>query len=311
MTKSIEEYISELLFLHDCVIIPDFGGFIGNEISAVLNKQTGEISPPSKKILFNINLKTNDGLLISYISSKEQISQNIIKEKIRTFVNEINFKLSQSKVFRLNKIGLFTSGKEGNIHFIQDKSINYNIAAFGMKPVYKQAAERTNPNNKKLDATVDKIKNLKKRPKIAYRAAAVLLPLILLSYLSVWQEEKINEIYTQMASFFPFNQKESIKKNKLIAKNKESISTPETNIKHTTKPIVSQKKYYIIAGAFREKQNAYRMLNKLKNWNYSAEILKGSDLIRVSYSSFNEKENARVLLKEIRKENATAWILTK
>ena len=30
MNKTVEHYISELLFLHDCVILPNFGGFVGN-----------------------------------------------------------------------------------------------------------------------------------------------------------------------------------------------------------------------------------------------------------------------------------------
>ena len=68
MNKMVEYYISELLFLHDCVIIPNFGGFVGNPKSAKLNKITGVLSPPSKQILFNANLKTNDGLLITHIS---------------------------------------------------------------------------------------------------------------------------------------------------------------------------------------------------------------------------------------------------
>ena len=63
MNKSVVHYISELLFLHDCVIVPEFGGFIGNRKSAQLNKTTNSLTPPSKQILFNTNLKTNDGLL--------------------------------------------------------------------------------------------------------------------------------------------------------------------------------------------------------------------------------------------------------
>ena len=55
MNKTISKYISELLFLHDCVIIPEFGGFVGNNKSAVLNEITRTISPPSKEILFNPN----------------------------------------------------------------------------------------------------------------------------------------------------------------------------------------------------------------------------------------------------------------
>ena len=40
MKKTIDTYISELLFLYDCVIIPEFGGFVGNNKSAILNKKS-------------------------------------------------------------------------------------------------------------------------------------------------------------------------------------------------------------------------------------------------------------------------------
>ena len=81
MNKSVENYISELLFLHDCVIMPEFGGFVGNQKSAQLNKSTGALIPPSKQILFNPNLKTNDGLLIAHIANQEGITQNMAKQK--------------------------------------------------------------------------------------------------------------------------------------------------------------------------------------------------------------------------------------
>ena len=44
MKKNISEYISELLYTHECVIIPEFGGFVGNRKSAELNKKTGSLS---------------------------------------------------------------------------------------------------------------------------------------------------------------------------------------------------------------------------------------------------------------------------
>ena len=49
MKKSVEYYISELLFLHDCIIIPEFGGFVCNKKSAQLNKKTGILTPLQNK----------------------------------------------------------------------------------------------------------------------------------------------------------------------------------------------------------------------------------------------------------------------
>ena len=56
MKKNVSQYISDLHYTHDCVIVPNFGGFVGNRKSAELNKKTGSLSPPSKQILFNRNL---------------------------------------------------------------------------------------------------------------------------------------------------------------------------------------------------------------------------------------------------------------
>ena len=55
MKKPLEHYISDLLYIEDCIIIPDFGGFIVNDKSATINEKSGEITPPSKTILFLVN----------------------------------------------------------------------------------------------------------------------------------------------------------------------------------------------------------------------------------------------------------------
>ena len=43
MKNSIEKYISELLFQNDCVIVPDFGGFVCNNAPSELNEKTNSI----------------------------------------------------------------------------------------------------------------------------------------------------------------------------------------------------------------------------------------------------------------------------
>ena len=64
----IDVYISDLLYSYDCVVIPDFGGFVANYASAKVQAVQHKITPPSKKISFNKNLRTNDGLLNNYIA---------------------------------------------------------------------------------------------------------------------------------------------------------------------------------------------------------------------------------------------------
>ena len=68
MKHSIVHYISELLYYHDCVVIPEFGGFITTHKSSILDSNALKIYPPSKQISFNKKLQSNDGLLIQKIS---------------------------------------------------------------------------------------------------------------------------------------------------------------------------------------------------------------------------------------------------
>jgi hypothetical protein len=70
----LANYITDLLYRYDCVIVPDFGGFITNKVGAKINKETQTFYPPTKQITFNSLLKHNDGLLANYIASSENIS---------------------------------------------------------------------------------------------------------------------------------------------------------------------------------------------------------------------------------------------
>ena len=96
----------------------------------------------------------------------------------------------------------------------------------------------------------------------------------------------------------------------------EIINSPEIIAPPITEevaiPVITQQHtFYIIAGAFAKKKNANRLLAKLNNSNYNAEILNQGKLLKVSYDSFNNKEDAVLALKKIRQVNPSAWLLTK
>ena len=312
MKQTIEHYISNLLYLHDCVIIPGFGGFVGNKKSAFIHPVSGIIYPPSKELLFNKNLTQNDGLLATHIAKQEDIDLSKISSLIEDFVQRIQTELNSRSAFKLQKVGTFTKGKEENISFLQDKNQNYNLASFGMQANHKsKKVERTISDEKEVIVKTIKQKDFGETLK---RAAAVLVPLIGLSLIGITQEENINDIYSQMANLNPFtNSKTEIVKE---APTKE-IEVPIVEIIETEKveiviPIITeQHTYYIIAGAFAEQKNANKMLQKLKRWNYDASIVKGGNLMRVSYNSFSKKEEAIIALVKIRKDNKSAWLLTK
>jgi len=318
MNKTIEHYISNLLYLHDCVIIPGFGGFVGNKKSAYIHPISGIIYPPSKEFLFNKNLTQNDGLLATHIAKEEGIDFSEISSLIDNFAQNIQDELNSKSVFKLQKVGTFTKGKEGNISFLQNKNHNYNLASFGMQANHKsKKIERTISDDKEVIIKTIQRKDLSKT---FTRAAAVLIPLIGLSLIGITQEENINGIYSQMANLNPFaNDNTEIvveSANKIeaeipiveiIGEEVEDIIPKEELILPT---IQKKYTYYIIAGAFAKRKNADKLLSKLKTWNYNASIVNNGNLNRVSYSSYTSKEEALLALKEIRIANQSAWLLT-
>ena len=70
----INQIIKELLQLHDCVILPNLGGFVAQYSPANFDEKKSVFSPPDKQILFNKNLKNNDGLLVNAFAQKNNIS---------------------------------------------------------------------------------------------------------------------------------------------------------------------------------------------------------------------------------------------
>ena len=321
MKNTIDIYISELLFLHDCVIIPNFGGFVGNNKSAILNEQLGTINPPSKEILFNKNLITNDGLLISNIAEKENISNIKAKELVVDYVENINEKLQTIRTFRIEKVGLLSLGIDNNVLFLQDSFTNYNLNSFGLK---LEQTKKVDKIEKKIEEIIQPITTKTGRRKV-WRAAAILLPIIGLSLISITQEDKINNVYAQMANLNPFSIFESDEK---IIETEEEIDTKvieiiptENTIEKVIIPeieiekievVIKEKSYFIIAGAFSKEKNANKFVKQLQAENYNSSIIgktKGG-LIRVCFDGFETKEEAIISLDAIRTENKSAWLLS-
>ena len=80
---ALVRHIESLLLKHDCVIVPDFGGFVTQQVAARFVEDEGLFLPPYRSVGFNGCLKLNDGLLaqsymnaygIGYLEALQQIA---------------------------------------------------------------------------------------------------------------------------------------------------------------------------------------------------------------------------------------------
>jgi hypothetical protein len=133
--RPLTDYIKELLFEQDCVVIPDFGGFIANFIKSTYFDHAGTYTPPFKRIVFNEVLSFDDGLLSSYIASQEALSRSEALELIKQFVAETRKKLALGETVELSHLGSFKLNSENKLQFEPFSQLNYHGESFGMQPI--------------------------------------------------------------------------------------------------------------------------------------------------------------------------------
>jgi nucleoid DNA-binding protein len=92
---------------------------------------------------------------------------------------------------------------------------------------------------------------------------------------------------------------------------KETTAKAETKQTEVKKPTIPQKKYYIIAGSFKNEKYAFSYMNKLKAKGYNAEKLdERNGMHAVSFNSFTDKKKAIAEYKFLANEKGLqAWIL--
>jgi cell division protein FtsN len=138
----VENYIKNLLFEFDCVVIPDLGGFITRQHPANIHPITNRFLAPSKGIAFNEQLKVNDGLLISAIAREENIERESAVKLVNDYVHFITEKLKSTKQYFLKDIGKLFYNPENNLEFEPYDKINYLEDSFGLTELFFKPIER-------------------------------------------------------------------------------------------------------------------------------------------------------------------------
>jgi hypothetical protein len=170
----LDPFIIDLLYEHDCVILPDLGGLVANYRSARLNVISHVIQPPCKSIGFNPSLKYNDGLLTNYISAVLGISYKEAAEQLSQTIAGYHQTLMSDGRFSIDRVGIFYKDRFGQVQFIPEEQENFLLSSYGLKPIQlKLAVGSENPDIGKV-IPIDRSKTL--RWKVA---AAIILPAML------------------------------------------------------------------------------------------------------------------------------------
>ncbi len=325
---NLEKHISTLLYRYDCVIVPNFGGFLTQKISAQFDNVTHEFLPPSKELRFNSSLN-NDGLLVNYISQVENSTYEEVLNSIQLTVNNWKTQLIEGRELNLDRIGTFCLNEEGNLVFSLLDGVNYSKDSFGLTSVRANYIIR--------EKNDDKVVIPFSFRKFSTAAAGIAL----LALVGAYGYSKNDKIGYQMANMFdtssteiksdlshfkshypalypqPFKE-ENIVKDEFIESTTviNTVDQPEEKVvasiakKHTEKQIGS---YQLVGGAFKSKSNAEKKLKQLKSQGYSNAQILGvlSGMTIVSYDTFNNKKEANIAKDKLEREGKEVWLRIK
>lgn len=312
----LEKFITPLLFRYHCVVVPGFGAFLSHEKGASHHVKNNSFYPPTKVLSFNARLQVGDGILVAHIaaslSKTYEESLIILKEEVQKWT----LSLKEGNAIDLEGLGILENSKGGHTHFTPYHQANYLPASFGLSAVKvlpiaaslsTQQRDSLGPMAFELDPSHGKNFNLGK-VFLKYAAAGLIGVSSLLSIYKSYDFHLENKVTAQQEAQEIVSQK--IQEATFFGNNPLSFSALEINL---TKKEEVAPSFFIIAGAFRDPDNASIKIADLKSKGFENASYLGANrygLHQVSFASFITETDARVFLRDIHKNFAQdAWIL--
>jgi nucleoid DNA-binding protein len=313
--KSLSQVVTKALYSNDCVIVPDFGGFITQKKSAFFDVKNQIVLPPSKNLTFNVQLQQNDGLIVNLFALENQLAYEQSAGEIENCVKQWKSTLQNGEKLKLSQIGDFWCDAEGNIQFLQDRNINLLLSAYGLDSLH------FSPSIPEVETSIT-VKNKTHFWKYAV-AATLLLPL---AFYSFWIPTKTDVFQAGMISYKDFNPLHEIlpgnyRESSILLKPLGKVAD-ETYFQDLVKEIppaqVEQDKvdfslltFHCIAGCFADPSNANRLMQKLNLLGFSASVFNDGGLYKVSAGSGFSEGAMQEVVRHARSKNIEVWILKK
>ncbi len=337
---NIQTAISELLYLHDCVIIPGFGGFVTRYQPATIHPTQHQFTAPCKAILFNKSLNANDGLLADHIARRSGKSFNEAVAFIENEVKEFDRLLASGKRVLLTNVGELFLDVEKSIQFSPDPSSNYLLDSYGLVEFQSAAIRRYEDYSKVVQMPVAVESVRKNRNVKRILIAASLLPFVaLMSYLP-FNPDLANQSLSNLNPFagvdggkslytprthevkeinlkdVTFNHTLPVNTSEADAEVKADVVVPavttdvvKTEVSQAVQP--RSYKFLLIAGCFQSHENALKFVSELTSKGLQASLAgqTPNGLYRVSCGMFNDRNEAVASQRILGQQNTSAWIL--
>lgn len=338
-----EEVICQLILRHNCVVLPNFGGFVSKTISAQIDFEKGFLQAPYKQLLFNRNLINDDGLVLAEYARLNGLYYQEGVSQLTDFTGKLNADLALGKQVSIPKLGIFSRDMDGIVRFEQDRHFNLLLSSYGLSNV----TFVPNPLEEEVPIIqlnpISTEESTQKNPTKfwKYAAAACLLPF---AFYSFWIPMKTDVLHSGLISYKDLNplrgnmtvrytEKQFAPFEKALA-NEANIDEQLSSLEPgeiglyqydestvfavkvpnaETKPAfvqqeIVQANFEYVVGCFSDERNANNFVQKLQADGFNAHIVPGGNLIRVSAGSAVNETEIQAIQSKVHSKGIEGWI---
>lgn len=160
--KELTRHIEALLLDNDCVILPQFGGFVTNHAPARWVEEENLYLPPYRTIGFNPQLKINDGLLVQSYMQTHDATYPEATRLVEAAIDILSEELYKEGIVELHGIGLLRRTISGEYQF--DPTENgvitpalYGLGTVGMKTLALLEKEQSTTEKEETEGHSEKL----------------------------------------------------------------------------------------------------------------------------------------------------------
>ncbi|MFM2285230.1 MAG: hypothetical protein RLZZ543_727 [Bacteroidota bacterium] len=315
--QQVASLVAELLHLHDCIILPNFGGLIGNYASARVHPVTHVFQAPSKQLGFNRSLRTDDGLLVNHLATSQSLSFSDARRYLLEYADALNACLLAGERIDWSEVGQFSMDVERNIQFRAAGLHNYLPEAIGLYTIQVQPINRFPvPERRPEPVFVNRelVSPVKQARKFPLRRVLQAVPVLLIAAFIGVNATLPAGKGISTADLNIFNNSTRVAVSALAANQPSEMPA----VRHFV-PIINEESFsaesaqiFIVAGCYSTETNANGMVDYLSEKGFSAYLLDRTPagLYRVVYGDYPSVSAATEEMTAIRKGlNEEAWML--
>ncbi len=299
----LSQHIIGLLKETDCVIVPDFGGFIANYLPANLDEAHRRILPPGKEILFNPKINKNDGMLIQYVSENEGLTYLQAKQYLQAFRDQAISDLYQGLPVKFEGLGYLQLTHSGAWTFVSSQP-KVNTETFGLPALTLSEKKYSEPV---LTIRPQQTISLPGRKSQWVRVAA---SVALLVAFSLFPKPGEMPQRLQTSNINPFSILSPTQSDPALTKSEEKI---EDAVSESLAQSNQTEKlpYVLVGGSFAHIENARNLFNELQQKSHHPELYElDNGWYRVTVDSYKSWNEALKAMEQFRENcpGSTVWV---